>query len=120
MVPAALREAGWVLETMDERYGVQSSPLIRDVQWIEDAAEHGDVLLCKDLRIATNPLEAATVHRMSARAFVLARRDIDGPAMARCFLDNEHRIFRMARRAEGPYVVSVSGNGLRRVTLNLR
>jgi len=40
-------------------------------------------------------------------------------AMARCFLDNEQRIYRMARRAEGPYVVSVSGNGLRRVTLNL-
>jgi hypothetical protein len=105
---------------MDERYGVQTSQLIKDVQWIEDAAERGDVLRCKDLRIATNPLEAAAVHRVTARAFALSRRDIDGPAMARCFLGNAQRIFRMARRAEGPYVVSVSGNGLRRVSLNLR
>lgn len=104
---------------MDERYGIQSSQLIKDVQWIEDAAEQGDVLLCKGLRIATNPLEAAAVYRVSARAFALSRRDIDGLAMARCFLDNAQRIFRMARRADGPYVVSVSGNGLRRVPLNL-
>ena len=56
---------------------------------------------------------------MSARVFGLARRNIDGPTMARCFLENEQRIFRMARGAEGRYVVSVSMNGLRRVPLNL-
>ncbi len=119
IVPDALRVAGWMLETMDERYGNDASQFIQDIQWIEEAAERGDVMLCKDLRVATNPLEADAVHRVSARVFGLARRDVDGPTMARCFLDNEQRIFRMARRAEGPYVVSVSGNGLRRVTLNL-
>ena len=40
--------------------------------------------------------------------------------MAAYFLDHEERIFRMAKRAEGPYVVSVSQSGLRRVQLNLR
>ncbi len=119
IVPAALREAGWILETMDERYGVLGSQGINDVQWIEDATACGDVLLCKDLRIAANPLEAAAIHRVSARAFGLARRDIAGPAMANCLLASEQRIFRMARRAEGPYVVSVSESGLRRVPLNL-
>lgn len=104
---------------MDERYGKHGSPLVKDIQWIEEATEHGDVLLCKDLRIAINPLEAAAIYRMSARAFGLARRDIDGPTMASCFLDNEQRIFRMAGRAVGPYVVSVSRNGLRRVQLKL-
>jgi hypothetical protein len=69
-------------------------------------------MLCEDLSVATNPLEADVVHRVSARVFGLARRDVDGPSMVRCFLDNEQRIFRMASRAEGPYVVSVSGNGL--------
>ncbi len=119
VVPAALRDAGWELETMDERYGVHGSQDIKDVQWIEEATEHGDVLLCKDLKIASNPLEAAVIYRVSARAFGLARRDIVGPSMVSCLLDNEQRIFRMARRAVGPYVVSVSGNGLRRVRLNL-
>lgn len=119
MVPSALRAAGWVLETMDERYGAHMSPSIKDVRWIEDAANRGDVILCKDLRIAYNPLEAAAVNRTSARAFGLARRDIDGPTMATCFLSHQERIFRMANRAEGPYVVSVSQNALRRVRLNL-
>lgn len=119
VVPDALRNAGWVLETMDERYGADDSQLIQDTRWIEEATDRGDVILCKDLRIARNPLEAAVIHRTSARAFGLARRDIDGPAMARCFLINEQRIFRMAQRAGGPYVVSVSEEGLRRVRLNL-
>ena len=37
VVPQALRAAGWLVETMDERYGAESSQLIRDVQWIEEA-----------------------------------------------------------------------------------
>ncbi|MGH3275025.1 MAG: hypothetical protein ACRDNZ_11985 [Streptosporangiaceae bacterium] len=119
IVPETLRAAGWALETMDERYGVSDSQLISDVQWIEEATDRGDILLTKDLRIAANPLEAATVHRVSARAFGLARRDIDGPTMADYFLDNQSRIFRMAGRATGPYVVSVSRAGLRRVPLSL-
>jgi hypothetical protein len=104
---------------MDERYGIYASQLIKDVQWIEEATEHGEVLLTKDLRIAANPLEAAAVDRVPARAFGLARRDIDGPTMASYFLCKEPRIFRMAGRAAGLYVVSVSTNGLRRVPLNL-
>ena len=120
IVPGALRNAGWVLETMDERYGADISQLIQDTLWIEEATDRGDVILCKDLRIARNPLEAAVIHRTLARAFGLARRDIDGPTMARYFLSNEQRIFRMARRAAGPYVVSVSEEGLRRVGLTPR
>lgn len=104
---------------MDERYGAERSPFIKDVQWIEDAANRGYIILCKDLRIAHNPLEASTVHRTSAKAFGLARRDISGPSMVEYFLSHQEQIFRMASRAEGPYVVSVSLNGLRRVPLNL-
>jgi PIN like domain len=105
---------------MDERYGADASQLVQDTQWIEEATDGGDVLLCKDLRIAKNPLEAAAIYRTSARAFALSRGDIDGPTMVRRFVDNEQRIFRMAQRAPGPYVVSVSDEGLRRVRLNLR
>jgi hypothetical protein len=108
---------------MDERYGVQQSQRISDTQWIDEATSNGDVLLSKDLRIAKNPLEAAVVDRVSARAFGLARRDVDGPTMVRYCLGNEAAIFHMARRAAGPYVVSVSDSSsprpLRRLKLNL-
>jgi PIN domain-containing protein len=118
IVPQALRAAGWKIETMDERYGVEPSQLISDVQWIEEATLAGDVLLAKDLRIAKNVLEATAVYQTSARAFVLARRDIDGPTMARYFIDNEPQIMSMARRVAGPYVVAVSREGIHRVPLN--
>jgi uncharacterized hydantoinase/oxoprolinase family protein len=32
VVPSALREAGWMLETMDERYGTDQSQNIQDTQ----------------------------------------------------------------------------------------
>lgn len=118
VVPHALRAAGWHIETMDERYGLMASQLIRDVQWIEEATLAGDILLAKDLRIAKNVLEATAIYQTSARAFALARRDIDAQTMIKCFIGNESRIMRMARRAAGPYVVSVSHEGLRRVSLN--
>jgi len=102
-VPDALRAAGWVLETMDERYGKELSQKINDTQWVEDAANNGD--------------------RVAARAFGLARRDVDGPTMISHFLGNETAIFRMALRAAGPYVVSVNDNTvirpLRRLRLNI-
>ena len=69
VVPRALRAAGWTLETMGERYGAGRSQSIQDAQWIEEATLAGDVLLCMDLPIAQNPLEAQAVYMTSAGAF---------------------------------------------------
>jgi hypothetical protein len=81
----ALRQAGWILETMDERYGKTSSQDIQDTQWIEEASLVGDVLLCKDLAIAHNPLEAQVVYMTSARVFALSNASLAGPAMAQWY-----------------------------------
>jgi hypothetical protein len=58
---------------MDERYGKGESQRIFDTQWIEEAALQGGVLLCKDLAIAHNPLEARVIYMTSARAFASPR-----------------------------------------------
>jgi PIN like domain len=122
IVPTALRGAGWILETMDERYGKDVSQRISDIQWVEEATNNGDVLLCKDLRIAKNPLEAAVVDRVSARVFGLKDRNVSGATMVAHLLGNQVAIFQMARRAAGPYVVSVDDSAaprpLRRLVLN--
>jgi len=60
---------------MDERYGKASSQDIQDTQWIEEASLAGDVLLCKDLAIAHNALEAQVVYMTSARVFALSQRE---------------------------------------------
>ena len=57
---------------MDERYGADQSQSIQDTQWIEEATLAGDVLLCKDLAIAQNPLEAQAIYMTSARVFALS------------------------------------------------
>lgn len=93
---------------MDERYGMGTS------QRIADAASRGEILLCKDRAIATNPAEARVVYMHSARIFTLARQ-VTGPAMSQTLINNEQRIVRMAARAAGPYVAAVGRNGRRRL-----
>jgi hypothetical protein len=118
VVPQALREAGWVIETMDERYGKTSSQGIQDTQWIEEAALAGDVLLGKDLAIARNLLEAQVIYMSSARVFALSNAALAGPVMAHCYLAHEAKIVETAVRAPGPYVMAVNlTSGLRRTRL---
>jgi hypothetical protein len=64
---------------MDERYGKAESQKIQDTQWIEEAALAGDILLCKDLAIARNTLEAQVVYMSSARVFGLSDASLTGP-----------------------------------------
>jgi hypothetical protein len=76
------------------------------------------VLLCKDLAIAHNPLEAQAVYMTSARVFALSNASLSGMAMARWYADNEAGIVAAALRASGPYVMAVNAAyGLRRVRL---
>jgi PIN like domain len=119
IVPGRLRDAGWLLTTMDERYGVRRSQAIADIEWIEEATARGEVLLCKDLAIARNRLEAETVYRTNARVFGLSNANLSGPDAAACYLLHAPAIAAMATRALGPYVVAVSARGLRRRPLNL-
>ncbi len=74
---------------MDERYGKADSQGIQDTQWIEEAALAGDVLLCKDLAIAHNPLEAQVIYMTNARVFALSEASLTGPTMAQWYMDNE-------------------------------
>lgn len=117
VVPDALRARGWQLTTMDERYGTERSQSVSDADWIGDAADRGEVLLCKDRAIATGPAEAMAVYFNEARVFALAHASLTGPDMAGLFVTVERQLVRMACRAPGPYVVSVSRDGLRRLRL---
>jgi hypothetical protein len=103
---------------MDERYGAGQSQHIQDTQWIEEATLAGDVLLCKDLAIVQNPLEAQAIYMTSARVFALSNAAIAGTTMAKWYVDNEAKIVRTALRAKGPYVMAVNPSyGLRRARI---
>ncbi|MBB4920465.1 PIN-like domain-containing protein [Streptosporangium saharense] len=117
IVPNALREAGWVVETMDERYGKDDSQRIADTQWIEEATLRGDLLICKDLAITHNAVEARVIYMSGARVFALAKANVVGREMAELLLANEERIIEAARRVAEPFVFAVSHNGLRRTRI---
>ena len=103
---------------MDERYGADQSWKIQDTQWIEEATLAGDVLLCKDLAIAQNPLEAQAIYMTSAKVFALSNAAITGASMAQWDLDNEAKITKTPLRAKGPYVMAVNPSyGLRHARL---
>ena len=82
--------------------------------WIEEATLAGDVLLCKDLAIAKNPLEAQVVYMTSARVFGLSNASITGPMMAQWYLDNEARIVRAALGSSQPELAG-QGAGMSRI-----
>ncbi|MBO3744992.1 hypothetical protein J5X84_02855 [Streptosporangiaceae bacterium NEAU-GS5] len=117
IVPNALRDAGWVVETMDERYGKDDSQRIEDTQWIEEATLRGDILLCKDLAITRNPVEAQVIFMSGARVFAMSNAGMIGRDMADIFLTNELKIVQAIQRVSEPFVFAVGPNGLRRARL---
>lgn len=85
VVPGALRDAGWALVTMDERYGTQLSQRTEDVDWIGDAAQRGEISICKDSAISYNYDEARTIYMNEARVRLLQQavdRAADGASAA--------------------------------------
>jgi len=116
-VPRALRDAGWYVVSMRERYGSVTAQELIDVDWIRDAVAEGEVLLTGDKAIAKRPLEAQAVLLAQARVFALGSNQLTGAQKAARYLAHEAAISRRANRP-GPYVVAVTGTGLETLKLN--
>ncbi len=118
-VPTALRDAGWSVVTMRERYGSIEAQQLADIDWIADASAAGEVLLTGDKMIAKRPIEARAVAAADARVFALGSSQLTGEKKAERFIHNESRIFRRAEHTPAPYVVSVNEHGLETLRLFL-
>ena len=117
VVAEGLREFGWSLTTMDERYGSSRSQLVRDVDWIGEASRAGGVILAKDRAMAKKPLEAEAIYYNEARIFVLSSSRVTGAQMLNWFLRNSRSIERMATQP-GPFVFGVYEDRIARIRLN--
>lgn len=106
IVPLGLREAGWQVVTMDERYGVVDSQSIQDVEWIADASARDELIIAKDRAIAKRPLEAEALLAARARVLILASSNLTGPQMLQRLIENAPGVSRLAE-AEGPFVMGV-------------
>lgn len=116
IVPDGLRERGWVLTTMDERYGAKQSQVVIDVDWIWDATRRGEILLAKDRAIAKKPLEAQAIREAKSKVFVLASAQITGTQMLERLLANESAIERALARP-GPFVYGVNVRSIHPIRL---
>ena len=114
VVPRLLREAGFDLETMRERYGERRAQSIADTEWLADVGGAGLVVLLKDKRIRTRPAEQQAVREHGVRCFCAARGSLTGEAMAQAFIAARGQIVR-ACAAPGPFIYQVSQGGLVRV-----
>lgn len=116
IVANGLRDRGWSVTTMNERYGSEVGEGLADTQWIEDATRAGEVCLCKDERIARVAIEAQTVYMNDAQVFTLSKASLPGPTMLEWLLSNESAIHRLADTS-GPYVFAVGAQRIRRLKL---
>jgi hypothetical protein len=116
IVPDGLRAAGWIVTTMDERYGREASQGIADPTWIRDASQAGEVVITKDRAIAKRPLEAEAIYYSEARVLAIASAQITGPEQLKRLLHNASRIERLSIQP-GPWVFGVYTDELRRLRL---
>ncbi|MEE6286133.1 hypothetical protein V2J52_00515 [Georgenia sp. MJ173] len=118
LVPSGLRDRGWHVTTMDERYGPTASQSVADTDWIRDASERGECLLTKDAAIAKNSTEADIIYNCDARVFTITDARITGPEILARFVRYEADIFRWAARVQPPFVLGLGAVESRRLKLN--
>ena len=102
---------------MDERYGVDVSQRVSDVQWIAEAAAEGDVLVSKDRNIARVQIEIEAIVASSARMLVLPNSRMSGRQMAERLLAHERAIMRRSA-VHGPWLAVVQQSGLQVLPLD--
>lgn len=112
-----LRDAGWDASTLAEQFGDARAQSMRDEEWIGEGTLLGFVLLAKDHKIATRPLEAHAIYHHDARVIVFARGDMTARQMGDLCLEHSEKIHQVAL-ARGPFVYSIAAHGLARKRLN--
>lgn len=104
---------------MNERYGSAAAQRLADADWIRDAAERDEAILCKGMAIARNPLEAEAVWFSNAKVFAIASAQITGEQMIQRVGAHQMAIVRWTKRTSGPFVAGIYEGGLRRLELHL-
>ncbi|WP_157560557.1 hypothetical protein [Microbacterium gubbeenense] len=118
LLVARLRDAGWDARTLAEEYGDVRAQAMRDEEWIEAGSRAGYLLLVKDHRVASRPLEARAIYMNDARVIAFTRGDLTAQMMGDFCLKHEAAIHKWAT-VRPPFVVSLGVSGLRRKHLNV-
>lgn len=113
IVPAGLRELGFVVHTEASVFG-RVREGVADTAWLERAGQAGWAVFTKDKRIRYRGAERAALVEGGVRAFALTGGNLSGPEQAERFVRNLAGI-RRALKTPGPYVYAVHAKQIVRV-----
>ncbi|EWM14974.1 hypothetical protein [Kutzneria sp. 744] len=116
-IATAVRELGFEVQTLAERYGEQQGQLVADVRWIAEAARDGYVLLGADGRIRRNPAERRMLCLSAARYLVYPNNNISTVEKLARIQDHRAAI-EAAAEIPGPWVRHLTARELTPVALD--
>ena len=113
----AIRDLGFEVQTLAERYGEQPGQLVADVRWIAEAARDGYVLLGADARIRRNPAERRMLCLSAARYLVYPNNNISTAEKIARIRDHRAAIEAVAA-VPGPWVRHLTARELSPVAVD--
>lgn len=106
-VPEALRAVGAIVEV----HGDHFAPETADVDWLPVVSEKGWVVLTKDEKIGSTPIEVEAIARASARIFILVSGNLSRQQMVDLFVEALERINKFTQGNQAPFIAKIYKDG---------
>lgn len=107
IVPAALREAGFATEVMDDHF----PPDTPDDIWLKEVGNRGWFVVTLDERIRYRTIEQDAVRLFKVGMFLLVRwKGSTGQAMGEALVAAKARMLRLAATQPRPFIAKVYGD----------
>ncbi len=103
----SLRNAGALVEIHDDHF----SQDINDKDWLMIVGERNWVVLTKDKKIASRPLELLAVAQGNVRLFAFVGGDVSGVVVAQAFVNALENMQRFIRGNQAPFIAKVHQSG---------
>jgi predicted nuclease of predicted toxin-antitoxin system len=104
----SLRNAGALVENHDDHFRQD----INDKDWLRIVGERNWVVLTKDKKIASRPLELLAVAQGNVRLFAFVGDDVSGVVVAQAFVNALENMQRFMRGNQAPLIAKVYQSGL--------
>ena len=106
-VSAALRAAGATVEIHADHF----SPEAPDVDWLPNVSERNWVVLTKDAKIGSRPLEVEAIARAGARVFILVSGNLTRQQMANLFVEVLEKLKKFTQGNQPPFIAKLYKDG---------
>jgi len=104
----SLRNVGATVEIHDDHF----DPDMKDEDWLRIVGERNWVVLTKDKKIASRPLELLAVAQGNVRLFAFVDGDVPGVVVAQAFVNALENMQRFIRGNQAPFIAKVYQSGL--------